>query len=62
MRLLQAGVDRSVIAVWLAHERLETAPISLEATLAMTEKPLSKMPPKGEDAAVINQAINSSPS
>jgi integrase/recombinase XerD len=24
MRLLQAGVDKSVIALWLGHEQIET--------------------------------------
>jgi hypothetical protein len=31
---LQAGVDRSVIALWLGHESVETTQIYLEATLA----------------------------
>jgi site-specific recombinase XerD len=48
MDLLQAGVDRSVIALWLGHERLETAQIYLEATLAMKEKALARAsPPNG---------------
>ena len=40
--LLQAGVDRSVIALWLGHESVETTQIYLEATLAMKEEALAK--------------------
>lgn len=40
--LLQAGVDRSVIALWLGHESVETTQIYLEATLAMKEAALAK--------------------
>jgi len=48
MDLLQGGVDRSVIALWLGHERVETTQIYLEATLAMKEKALAKTsPPQG---------------
>lgn len=42
MELLQAGVDRSVIALWLGHESVETTQIYLEATLAMKEQVLAK--------------------
>jgi site-specific recombinase XerD len=45
MELLQAGVDRSVIALWLGHESIETTQIYLEATLAMKERALAKMAP-----------------
>jgi len=45
MDLLQGGVDRSVIALWLGHESLDTTQIYLEATLAMKEKALSKTKP-----------------
>jgi site-specific recombinase XerD len=49
MELLQAGVDRSVIALWLGHEHVETTQIYLEATLAMKEKALAKAcPPQGK--------------
>jgi len=34
MDLLQAGVDRAVIALWLGHESVETTQIYLKATLA----------------------------
>jgi len=48
MELLEGGVDRSVIALWLGHERVETTQIYLEATLAMKEKALAKAsPPQG---------------
>jgi site-specific recombinase XerD len=48
MDLLQAGVDRSVIALWLGHESVETTQIYLEATLAMKEAALAKAsPPHG---------------
>ena len=45
MNLLEAGVDRAVIALWLGHESVETTQIYLEATLAMKEKALSKTTP-----------------
>ena len=48
MDLLQGGVDRSVIALWLGHKSVETTQIYLEATLAMKEKALAKTsPPQG---------------
>lgn len=49
MDLLQAGVDRAVIALWLGHESVETTQIYLEATLAMKEQALAKAkPPPGK--------------
>jgi integrase len=42
LELLQGGVDRSVIALWLGHESVETTQIYLEASLAMKEKALGK--------------------
>ncbi len=45
LRLLEAGVDRAVIALWLGHESVETTQIYLEATLAMKEKALAKIAP-----------------
>jgi site-specific recombinase XerD len=45
MDLLQAGVDRAVIALWLGHESVETTQVYLEATLAMKEQVLAKMAP-----------------
>jgi hypothetical protein len=42
LELLQAGVDRAVIAMWLGHESVETTQVYLEATLAMKEQALAK--------------------
>ncbi len=39
LEMLQAGVDRAVIALWLGHESVETTQIYLEATLAKTKAP-----------------------
>lgn len=47
MDLLQSGVDRSVIALWLGHESIETTQIYLDATLELKEKALSKLSPVG---------------
>lgn len=49
--MLQAGVDRAVIALWLGHESVETTQMYLEATLAMKEQALAKTtPPSGNPA------------
>jgi integrase/recombinase XerD len=48
MELLQAGVDRSVIALWLGHESIETTQIYLDADLALKEKALAKTTPVAE--------------
>ena len=42
MELLQAGVDRAVIALWMGHESVETTQIYLSANLALKEKALAK--------------------
>ena len=47
MDLLQAGVERAVIALWLGHESIETTQIYLDANLAMKEKMLAKTTPPG---------------
>jgi len=45
MELLQAGVDRAVIALWLGHESVETTQIYLDADLALKEQILTKTKP-----------------
>jgi site-specific recombinase XerD len=45
MRLLQAGTDTSVIALWLGHEQAETTQIYLHADLALKERALARTTP-----------------
>ena len=45
MRLLHAGVDTSVIALWLGHEQAETTQIYLHADLALKEQVLARTTP-----------------
>jgi site-specific recombinase XerD len=45
MRLLRAGIDTSVIALWLGHEQIETTRIYLHADLELKERALAKTTP-----------------
>jgi len=45
MQLLHAGVDSTVIALWLGHERVETTQIYLHADLALKERALARTKP-----------------
>ena len=45
LELLQAGVDCSVIALWLGHESVETTQTYLHAHLALKEAALARLKP-----------------
>ncbi len=45
MRLLHAGVDTTVIALWLGHETTRTTDAYLHADLALKEKALARTTP-----------------
>ena len=45
MELLQHGVDRSVIALWLGHESVETTQMYLHADMRLKEQALSRTQP-----------------
>ena len=45
MQLLQHGIDRTVIALWLGHESVETTQMYLHADLRLKEETLSRMAP-----------------
>ena len=46
MRLLAAGVDSTVIALWLGHEHVATTQIYIHADLALKEKALARTAPQ----------------
>lgn len=43
--VIQSGVDRAVIALWLGHEGVETTQMYLDADLAMKERALARIAP-----------------
>ena len=45
MELLQAGIDRSLIAIWLGHESLDTTQMYLDANLQLKKTVLDKITP-----------------
>lgn len=45
MRLLEAGIDVAVIALWLGHEQLTTAHIYLHADMAQKERAIARVAP-----------------
>ena len=45
MELLQAGAERSVIALWLGHESIQTTQIYLDANLDIKQAALDKVEP-----------------
>ena len=45
MRLLRAGADTTVIALWLGHEQVETTQMYLHADLALKERALARTKP-----------------
>ena len=45
MELMQAGIDRAMIALWLGHESVETTQIYLDANLELKEEILSRTKP-----------------
>lgn len=47
MELLHHGVDRSVIALWLGHESMETTQIYLHADMRLKEQALARTTPLG---------------
>jgi site-specific recombinase XerD len=51
MRLLHAGVDTTVIALWLGHEDTRTTQIYLHADLVLNERALARTTPPNTQAA-----------
>ncbi len=51
MRLLHAGVDTTVIALWLGHEQIVTTNIYLHADMTLKEAAIAKVTPLSVPAA-----------
>lgn len=47
MRMLEAGIDITTIALWLGHESTQTTQIYLHADLALKEKAMARLLPPG---------------
>lgn len=47
MRLLAAGIDSTVIALWLGHESIDTTQVYLHADLTTKENALARTTPTG---------------
>jgi len=45
MRLLHAGIDTSVIALWLGHQQIQTTQIYIHADLTLKERALARTTP-----------------
>ncbi len=45
MQLLQNGVDRTVIALWLGHESVETTQMYIHADMQVKEKAMARTRP-----------------
>lgn len=52
MNLLQAGVDTTVIAMWLGHESIETTHVYLEADLELKRRVLAKTAQPGSKPSI----------
>jgi integrase/recombinase XerD len=50
MRLLNAGVDTSVIALWMGHENTATTQVYIHADLALKERAIARTAPPGRCA------------
>ncbi len=50
MRLLRAGVEITVIALWLGHESVATTQICLRADMELNQRALDRTTPPGRGA------------
>jgi integrase len=51
MRLLESGVDVTLISMWLGHESLRSTQIYLTAHMALKEQALERLTPPGTTPA-----------
>jgi len=62
MRLLEASVDTTVVALWLGHENVATTQIYVHADLALKVRALARTTPPGTRPGRSSRPTRSSPS
>lgn len=60
MRLLHAGVENTVIALWLGHETTRTTDVYLHADLALKQRAIDRTARPGRSLAAIDRRTRSS--
>jgi hypothetical protein len=60
--LAQNGVDRTVIALWLGHESVESTQMYVHADIELKERAMAKTQPRRHRSVAIDQATSCSPS
>jgi integrase/recombinase XerD len=58
MELLNAGVDTTVIAMWLGHESIQTTEIYMHAHMALKESAITKVAPLNKHSALYYEPDN----
>jgi len=62
MQLLQNGVDRTIIALWLGHESVESTQIYIHADIELKEQAMAKTKPVAAPAGRYQPTTSCSPS
>jgi hypothetical protein len=62
MRLLNADVDTTVIALWMGHENVATTQVYIHADLALKERAIARTAPQDTPPVATSHPMPCSPS